>query len=382
MNKLWLCVIVIFIPLTNTFAQKEYIEVKSSILDQTRKIKVQLPRNYDAEQKKTYPLIFVFDGDYLFEPVAGIVDYLSYWEEIPDAFVVGINQVNSRIDDGNYDRMNFVPIGTGAQFFDFIQLEVLQYLKENYNIAEFSVAVGHDYMANLMNLFLFSDKNPFQGYINLSPDIPEGLLPYIKKELENSKSKIWYSVTTGSEDIMSLKQIAENMNIAFSSITNQNISYSYKSFEDTNHYTFVSYAIPFSLSKIFEPYTPIDKVEYESKLSDAKNPVNYLEDKYNLINTLYGLNKTVRIEDIMQVAKVIEDKETFELYKDLSRLAKKNHPQTLLFNYFLGKYYQKIGKPKKAIRAYENAYAYDEAGGITKDMLLDEADKLKDLFGY
>ena len=382
MNKLWLCVIVNFIPLFYGFAQKDYIEVDSKILDQTRRIKVQLPRNYNPEEKKTYPLIFVFDGDYLFEPVAGVVDYLSYWEEIPEAFVIGINQVKQRIEDGNYDKINYVPVGTGAQFFDFIQFEILPYLKDNYNLGEFSVAVGHDYMANFMNLFLFSDKNPFQGYINLSPDIADGLLPYIKNELENSKSKIWYSVTTGSEDVESLKKKAKSINLSLSPIIEKNLSFSYKSFEETNHYTFVNYAIPYSLSEIFEPYTPIDEVEYQSKLSEAQNPVDYLEKKYNVINSLYDLDKTVRIDDIMQVAKAIEENKTPELYNDLSKLSKKHHPEKLLFDFFKGKYYQEIGKPKKAIKAYENAYAYDEAGGITKEMLLDEADRLKDLFGY
>ena len=40
--------------------------------------------------KKHIPLILVLDGDYLFEPFSGCVDYLSYWDEIPEAIVVGI----------------------------------------------------------------------------------------------------------------------------------------------------------------------------------------------------------------------------------------------------------------------------------------------------
>ena len=105
--------------------QIEYIEVNSEILEATRQLKLQKPRNYDPEAKKTYPLIFVFDADYLFEPVAGITDYLSYWEEIPEAFVVGINQSGTRMSDGRYDKEDFLPTESGAKFFDFIQVEVL-----------------------------------------------------------------------------------------------------------------------------------------------------------------------------------------------------------------------------------------------------------------
>jgi hypothetical protein len=84
----------------------------------------------------------------------------------------------------------------------------------------------------------------------------------------------------------------------------------------------------------------------------------------------------------MQVSTIITEKESWEYYQDLARIAKQDYPETLLTDYFLGKYYQEIGEPKKAIRAYQSGYSYEEIAGITKDMMLDEAARLKDLFGY
>jgi len=382
MKKLFLFFGLTFLHIHFCEAQIEYIRVNSNILNETREIKLQQPRNYDVGGQKTYPLIFVFDGDYLFENVAGVVDYLSYWEEIPEAFVVGINQVGHRMDDGKYDKKDFLPVGTGAQFYDFIIFEVLDYLKEQYNIGNFSVAIGHDYMANFMNLYMFSEQNIFQGYINLSPDIPDGLMPYIKEYLQNTKNKIWYSLSTGSDDLAFLKQKTEDLYKSFSEIENELVTVSFKSFENTNHYTFVNYALPFSLTQIFQPYTPIDNTEYESKLSIANNPVEYLFKKYELINSLYDIDKPIRISDIMRVSKLIEDKKTWDLYQDLSRIAKKNHPETLLTDYFQARYFQEIGNPRKAIKAYQAGYSYTEAGGITKEMMLDKAAELKDIFGY
>lgn len=364
------------------YAQIENISVNSKIMGERRVLKIQLPRNYEIKGEKTYPVIFVFDGDYLFEPVAGIVDYLSYWEEIPEAFVVGINQVGHRIEDGKYDTSDFLPIGPGARFFDFIELEVLKYMKENYNIGNFKIAVGHDYMANFINFFLFSSKSKFQGYINLSPDIPDGFVPFIKKSLESSNDRIWYSLTTGSDDLQFLKEKTKKIFDDFSEIENEFVSISYKSFEDSNHYTFVVNALPFALQEMFEPYTPINDSEYVTKLSEAENPVDYLTKKYNVINDLYDINIKIRLSDIMQVSKFITEKESWEDYQALARIAKKDYPETLLTDYFLGKYYQEIGEPKKAIRAYQSGYSYKEAGGITKDMMLDEAARLKEIFGY
>jgi predicted alpha/beta superfamily hydrolase len=363
------------------FSQIENISVNSKILNDSREIKVQLPRNYDFQNKRTYPLIFVFDGHYLFEPVAGIVDYLSYWEEIPDAFVVGINQNKSRIEDGRYDDSDFLPIGSGASFFDFVQLEVMKYIKENYNVGGFSVVIGHDYMANFANFYLFSKKAQFQGYINLSPDIPDGFMPYIKDNLEMSKNKLWYSLSTAKEDVPFLKEKTKKLSEMISSVENDMVTTSYKMFESGNHYTFVVNALPFNLLEIFSPYTPIDKAEYEL-LSKAENPNEYLIKKYEDINQMYDLDKRVRISDIMLVDKLIQEKEAWEFYEGLAKIAQKEHPETLLFDYFLGRYFQKIGNPKKAIKAYQSAYSYEEAGGITKDMLLEEAARLKDIFGY
>jgi len=366
----------------NCNTQIEYLEVSSEILETSRQLKLQKPRNYDPESKKIYPLIFVFDADYLFEPVAGITDYLSYWDEIPEAFVVGVNQSGTRLDDGRYDQEDFLPTESAARFFDFIQVEVLPYLKKNYNIGDFAVAVGHDYMANFINLFLFTDRSDFQGLINLSPDIPDGLMPYIEAKLQNTKEKLWYNITTGTNDLEFIQTKSKALYEMLSGVENENVSVSFKSFENTNHYTLVSYAMPNSLLSMFEPFTPINDLELEEKVLTADNPVDYLEQKYELINDLYNLDQKVRISDMMIVFNVVKKEEKWEYCERLAKIARKDYPASLLYNYFIGKYYQGIGEPKKAYKAYKEGYVYNEAGGITKAMLIDEAKILQDAFGY
>ena len=68
-----------------SFSQTIYESIESEALGTTRELKIQLPRNYEANEDQAYPLIIVFDGDYLFEVVAGNVDYYSYWKDMPDA---------------------------------------------------------------------------------------------------------------------------------------------------------------------------------------------------------------------------------------------------------------------------------------------------------
>ena len=98
MKNFYSLVIVFFIVL-NIQAQAIYKTIDSERLGEKRELKIQLPRNYDPDEKRSYPLIIVLDGDYLFEPVAGNIDYQSYWEDIPDCIVVGVNQADTRSND-------------------------------------------------------------------------------------------------------------------------------------------------------------------------------------------------------------------------------------------------------------------------------------------
>src|SRR5690606_183141 len=157
MRKLLLLLVCLCVN-QSLFAQAIYEDFSSKKLGETRKLKIQLPRNYETNTEKRYPIVLVLDGDYLFEPVAGNVDYFSYWEDMPESIVVGIVQGNSRYDDCDYDSQNFVPEGKGADFFEFIGLELIPHIDKKYRTAKFIIGVGHDFTANFLNYYLF--KNP------------------------------------------------------------------------------------------------------------------------------------------------------------------------------------------------------------------------------
>ena len=78
-----------------------YEEFESNKLNESRRLKIQLPRDYETNTEKVYPIVIVLDANYLFEPVAGNVDYFSYWEDMPESIVVGSMQGEKRYDDCN-----------------------------------------------------------------------------------------------------------------------------------------------------------------------------------------------------------------------------------------------------------------------------------------
>ena len=63
-------------------------------------------------------------------------------------------------------------------------------------------------------------------------------------------------------------------------------------------------------------------------------------------------------------------------------MASKDYPETLLGTYYLARYYEEMGEPKKAYRTYKSGYVLEEIAGISKDLMLEKAEEIKADFGF
>lgn len=366
-----------------SYAQTIYEEIDSYKLGENRELKIQLPRNYNDNIEKSYPLFVVFDGDYMFEIVAGNVDYYSYWEDIPEAIVVGVNQVDSRENDCYYSDQNYFPVETGASFFEFVGMELMPYLEENYRIENFRVAVGHGETANYINYFLFKDKPLFQGYISLSPDLAPEMTENLTERISTFENKLFYYLATATNDIKPLRKDAIALDTALKGIDNKNFLYNFDNFEGPTHYSNPAHAIPKALESIFFVFQPISKTEYKERILTLEtSPVEYLLEKYTMIDELFGIEKQILVNDFKAIAAAINKKEKFEYFEDLGKLARKQYPDTLLGHYYLGRFYEETGEHKKAMKTYRSAYILEEIGGYSKDEMIERADQIKADFGY
>ena len=381
--KFILYIFISFLCVNALIAQTIYEEFESYKLGERREIKIQLPRNYEENIEKSYPLFIVLDGDYMFEIVAANVDYYSYWEDMPEAIVVGINQIDTRNDDCYYSEQNDLPIETGANFFEFIGMELLPHLNSTYRTENFRVVVGHGETANFINYFLLKPKPLFQAYIAISPSLAPSMNNYISQRLQQYETKLFYYLATATNDIKSIKKDTEALNATIASIDNKNISYHFDNFEGATHYSAPAHAIPKALESIFYVFQPISKKEYkENILTLETSPVDYLLEKYKVISELFGIEKQILINDVKAIAAAIKKKEQWEYFEDLGKIVRKEYPETLLGNYYLARFYEETGKPKKAMRTYKGAYGLEEIGGITIDIMLEKAGEIKADFGY
>ena len=360
-----------------------YEEFSSYKLGETRRLKIQLPRDYETNTEKSYPIVIVLDANYLFEPVAGNVDYFGYWEDMPEALVVGIMQGDDRYDDCYYDDTNFMPADKGADFFEFIGMELVPFIDANFRTAKFTIAVGHDLTASYINYYLFKDPPLFNGYIALSPDLAPMMDDRLPKRIPNIPQKIFYYLATGTDDIPDLQLIAQELNTSLSALKSEQFNYYYDNFEGATHYSLVARAIPSALEKIFSIYRPISKQEFNDVMLKLETPVHlYLLDKYQTIADLFGINNPIRINDFLASAAACEKLKQWESLREIASLATRQYPDLILGDYYMGRYYEETGDPKRAMRTFQGGFDKEEVDFITVDLMLDKADQIKYDFGY
>lgn len=360
-------------------SQVIYESFQSSKLDESRDIKIQLPRNYNPEEDTEYPLVIVLDGDYLFEPVIGNIDYQSYWGEMPNCIVVGINQSTTREKDFFYDEEQFFPAQEGADFFEFLGMELVPYIESKYSVSEFRIIIGHDLSANFINYYLFKDKPMFRAFVLFSPDLAPEMKTRLQQRLSTLDIDTFYYLSTADNDLSNLNKNILEADGILKTLDNPKVHYRFDNFTDADHYSMVGLGIPKALNQIFELYKPINMKEYNEKvLTFEGSPYEYLDKKYKDIEFFYGFEKKVVENDFKAIAAASKKKDDLESLKELSKLAKKEYPDSMISSYYLGMYYEMDNNLKKALQYYNSGLLLEPSEFIDKDILLDKIYAIKD----
>lgn len=376
MKKVLTFVALLFVSIA--FSQIKYEKFESRKLNTTRQLKIKLPKNYDPNSELKHPVIIVFDGDYLFEPVVGQVSYQTYFDEMPESIVVGIVQGYERFYDSYFDEVTGLPIESGSRFYQFVGEELLPYLDSKYNTSKFRVAVGHDIMGNFINSFLVSDQPLFQAYINLSPDLKGNMDENVANRVKYMKNDVFYYLATSDEDIASIRKTVTALDSQLKTSESKALTYYFDELKGDSHYTLVTGALSKALDQIFDIYKPLDEKELKEKVLTYEGTLDeYVEKRYNRIEDLFGIHKPITEEEFEKIVKVADERKDLASLEKLGKLANKKLPASSLGNYYLALHAERIGKNKKAVKYYESALALNEMQHINKDFIMSQVEKLK-----
>jgi predicted alpha/beta superfamily hydrolase len=146
-------------------------------------IQVGLPIGY-APSKKSYPVLYVLDGDKSFGMTKEIADWQMWSQEIKDIIVVGISygqgmdawwQKRARDYSHCADTINvkWVKEAGGADnFLKFVKNELFPVINQNYKTNQDSIAIMGLSLGGMLGTYiLFTQPELFKGYIIVAPGL-------------------------------------------------------------------------------------------------------------------------------------------------------------------------------------------------------------------
>ncbi|CAD0001975.1 alpha/beta hydrolase [Flavobacterium chungangense] len=379
MKKVYLFFILISI---SAFSQKTFDNIKSEKLGTERRITIGLPASYETSPSKKYPVLYLLDGDYLFDPFLGAINYGIYWDDLPEMIVIGIHQNHDgeRFDDSTIDQNVGVPFEKGAEFYEFIGAELLPYIEKKYRTAPFKIIAGHDITASYINFFLYKDRPLFNGYICLSPELAPKMEVRIAEKFAQVKEPFFYYLSAGEGDIKKIKEPIEKLDSNIKVANNPLVSYKYDLFKNATHYTEVLHSIPSALYHIFEVYRPINSAEFKDKIAVLKSGyADYLDNKYNTMSEVLGVDIPVRMNDFKVIENLILKNNAYDELGKMAEIANVDYPRAMLGEYELGLMHEKMGEPKRASKRYQNASQMEPIGELTRDMMYEKIDEMNTL---
>jgi hypothetical protein len=145
-------------------------------------IQVGLPFGYSSSHK-SYPVLYVLDGDYSFGITKGITDLLMIGKEIKGIIVIGISYgkgvyawsiKRTRDLTPSHDTIFAKGQNTGGadNFLKFVQYELFPAVNKNYRTNPDSSAICGESLGGLLNSYiLWKQPELFKGYIIISPSL-------------------------------------------------------------------------------------------------------------------------------------------------------------------------------------------------------------------
>ena len=363
-------------------AQVKHEIFESFKLQERRQVQYYIPEDYSPD--KLYPLVVVLDAERLFDQVVATSKYYSKYQGMPQVLIVGIGQEEGdlRWEDCAFEPDTGLPTDKGKQFYEFLGLEIIPYMVSAYRVAPFKMFIGYDITANFGNFYLFKESSLFNAYVSISPLLAPEMESRVAARLSELGGPLFYHLITEgtpSEDNTRIAALDANLK----KLDKEGLYYFYDRYETANDISIATYGIGKAWDRTFEMFKPISPKEYREKVLTTEEPVYaYLENKYEMINTLFGFRKRVELNDIMAIYAGIRKKQDFASLKPLSDLCKQEFPETMLGFYFEGEYYEQMGEPKKALRTFEKAFGMEEIDFLTKEMALEKMEALKADFGY
>ena len=328
--------------------------ISSTILNENRELLISLPEGY----KKTtanYPILVLTDGVQNIKHAIGSIELLTRTGSIPPIIVVGIKSTNRTKDFSPTVSKNSPGSGNGPKYLEFIEKEVLTFVKANYRTHPFTILEGHS-LGGVFTAFALMEKPKlFDAHLIMSPSFWWNEEEFIKKSgtffkaNPNLEKAIYFSI--GEDESSSKWGMRKELTKFVDSLKAnkpKNLRFKHTEFKNEGHMSSPLLGTYFGLKWIFSDmlYTDEQVKNYTDKA--------FLAHEQKMIEK-YGSEAKQSAESYVMLSNYVSAKKKYKSAITILKRSVEAYDYDIFLKYNLAKAYQKDKNIPQAIATYKAA---------------------------
>ncbi|NRD22737.1 alpha/beta hydrolase [Winogradskyella litoriviva] len=355
--------------------------IESKVLNEQRRILVYVPENatHPNYKQKSYPVVYLLDGDAHFYSVVGLIKQLSSVNGntlCPKMIVVGISNTN-RTRDLTPTKGERANSGGGENFMSFIKNELIPHIDSNYPTLNFRTFIGHSLGGLTVMNTLLNQPDLFNAYVAIDPSMwynNKNLLSKIKTStfnetyknktlflgIANTMHKDMDTIRIKKDTTASTRHIRAilELNMFLKDSQEKHLSFKSKYYEDDDHGSVPLIAEYDALRYIFKFHR--FKLHRDDYLNPEVNLVAKVEAYYKKLSQGFGIEIKPDEEYVNNLGYQLLNNNAFKKSEQIFKLNIKNYPESFNVYDSIGDLYMAIGDKEKAIENFKKSVFINE----------------------
>ena len=326
-------------------AQKkdDQILLKSTMLGEDRVINISLPKHYEYANK-SYPVLYVLDGEWAFDYAKGAVEFLSgdIVGFIPDMIIVGVpNTVRAR------DLFVTRQEGDTSEIFrQFLELELKKHIDKTYRTNGFDIIYGWSSASGISIESLYKRPDLFDGHIITGTGIREQSYAYGLSKLKNNAYKNVY-LYANAESGTSRAQAVLRFGQLLDEASADGLQWKAEVLENTEHLDVISKGLYAGLEFVFSSFRIPDTA--------IESGADGVRDHFDGLSTAYEFEIEIPVGAVTEAASLLYQADKLDEAISIVNHGITIHPHAADLHSTLAELYEINDQAGEAIKQYRAA---------------------------